>query len=316
MNAGAALQLFLHHVKFIAAMSALAMLVGAVVTFLSTPQYTAKVSILPATPANGLSQLGMAQFASVASNLGFGTGAGGVAVAFPDILRSRQVRERVLWRKYTTERDGLVLLEDYLTDANLKGSMQTAKALRELEIRMRVSMDKLSGVLQLMVTMPEAKLSAQVAAAFVDELVQVEAGLHQQTAQRNRQFIELRLAETTQALQEAESKLTHFREHNLRIGNDPQLQLQGERLLREVEIQKQVYLTLTQQHEIAKIDETHSGAGIQVIDPAKEPFSKSSPILLKNLVLGAFFGCVGAGVLVVGASWWRTARTAAALQRA
>ncbi len=312
----AALQLLLRKAKFIVAMTGIAMLAGVAVTMLSSPEYTAKVALLPTAPADGLGALGMAPFANFASNLGLGPGGAGIAVAFPDIIRSRQVRERVLVQEYETERFGVVALDAYLTDPGKEVPMRRARALRELEKRVRVSVDKLSGVLQVAVTMPEAKLSAQVTEAFVAELVQVESALQQDEARGNRQFIEQRLVETTAALEHAENQLTDFREHNLRIGNDPELLLQGERLAREAEIQKNVYITLTQQHELAKIEESRRGAGVQVIDPAKEPFSRSSPILLKNLVLGAFFGGAGACLLVVAQAWWRAARAPGALQRA
>ncbi len=312
----AALQLLLRKAKFIVALTGVAMLAGVAVTKLSSPEYTAKVALLPAASGDGLSGLGMAPFANFASNLGLGPGGAGIAVAFPNIIRSRQVRERVLAQEYETQKFGAVTLEAYLTDPSKEVQMRRAKALRELEKRVRVSVDKLSGVLQVAVTMPEAELSARVTEAIVAELVQVESALQQDEARGNREFIERRLVETTAALERAENQLTNFREHNLRIGNDPELLLQAERLAREAEIQKNVYITLTQQHELAKIEESRRGAGVQVIDPAQEPFSKSSPILLKNLVLGAFFGGAGACLLVVAQSWWRAARASGALQRA
>ena len=312
----AALQLLLRKAKFIVAMTGVAMLAGVAVTRFSSPEYTAKVALLPAAPADGLGALGMAPFANFASNLGLGPGGAGIAVAFPDIIHSRQVRERVLAQQYATEKFGAVTLEAYLTDPSKEVPMRRAKALRELEKRVRVSVDKLSGVLQVAVTMPETKLSALVTEAIVAELVQVESALQQDAARGNREFIERRLVETTAALERAENQLRNFREHNLRIGNDPELLLQAERLAREAEIQKNVYITLTQQYELAKIEESRRGAGVQVIDPAQEPFSKSSPILLKNLVLGAFFGGAGACLLVVAQSWWRAARASGALQRA
>ena len=58
-------------------------------------------------------------------------------------------------------------------------------------------------------------------------------------------------------LESSEQTLKAFNEQNRQISS-PALQLEQERLARDVEIQKGIYLTLKQQFELAKIEEVHA----------------------------------------------------------
>jgi len=281
---------------------------GLVYTYFQPAQFTASVSLLPGSSGEGLGALGMGQMAGLASNFGISLGSPSVSAAYPDIVRSRQVRESILDSKFPTQKHGLVTLQDYLNPAGNNANTMRAHALQDLAQRTRLGVDKLSGVMQLSVTMGEPKLAMAVAQAFVEELMRVEEEVRLATAQYNKQFIEQRLNETNVLLSAAEDALKQFRQQNLRIGNDPELLLEAARLERGLAIQEQVFLTLTQQYELAKIEEERRGPGVQVLDPAREPLFQSGPILTKNLVLSGFLGGICACVLAVALSWWRSGR--------
>jgi capsule polysaccharide export protein KpsE/RkpR len=86
-----------------------------------------------------------------------------------------------------------------------------------------------------------------------------------------------------------------------------QLPLLGVRwadLYRETKIQETVYELLTQQYELAKIEEAKEIPVVKVLDPADLPEKKSFPPRLLIIALGAVFSlCLGA-VLVVGSQVW------------
>ena len=74
----------------------------------------------------------------------------------------------------------------------------------------------------------------------------------------------------------------------------PQLQLEIERLMREVEIQTQIYITLHQQYELARIEEVKETPSVVILDEGKPAVEKDKPkrklIVILALFLGLFFG--------------------------
>lgn len=311
-EAVATLQVLLRNRGRIVAITAAAVVVGAVLTFVMPSEYQSRVQLLPASGDDAMS-MGLGQAAGLASSFGINLGQPSMSMAYPDILKSRQIRERILDHTFGTATGQKATLQELLHRSGRSADTRRAGALDYLDKKVRVGLDKETGVLELVATMREPTLAQAVAAAYVDELMRIEAELNEQTARTNKQFIEKRLAETEAQLHIAENAFKDFEAENLRVGNDPELQLNAVRLQRDVRIQEEIYLTLVRQYELAKIEENRHGSGVQVIDPAERPLARSSPILMKNVVLAAFLGCVAGCVMVVGLEWLGTARVQSGL---
>jgi capsule polysaccharide export protein KpsE/RkpR len=86
-----------------------------------------------------------------------------------------------------------------------------------------------------------------------------------------------------------------------------QLPLLGVRwadLYRETKIQETVYELLTQQYEMAKIEEAKEIPVVKVLDPADVPEKKSFPPRLPIIALGAVFSFGLGALLLVGSRVW------------
>ena len=70
-------------------------------------------------------------------------------------------------------------------------------------------------------------------------------------------------------------------------------------LLREVEVKKEVYLTLQQQLELARIEEVKQSPILHVLDSAVPPIRKSSPNRLYFLIISFFGGIIISSLRVV-----------------
>jgi len=57
----------------------------------------------------------------------------------------------------------------------------------------------------------------------------------------------------------------------------PDLQLDRGRLMRNVEVNQQVYITLRQQHELAKIEELKEAPVINILDKGEAAVEKTKP---------------------------------------
>jgi uncharacterized protein involved in exopolysaccharide biosynthesis len=76
-------------------------------------------------------------------------------------------------------------------------------------------------------------------------------------------------------------------------------------LLRRTKIQEAVYETLTQQYELAKVQEAKETPSVKVLDAASLPERKVFPPRLLIIFWGGLLGLAGAAVEMVGGERWR-----------
>ena len=103
--------------------------------------------------------------------------------------------------------------------------------------------------------------------------------------------------ETENELMAAEENLKVFMDRNRRIGNSPALQLEQQRLSREVTVLMGVFTTLKQQLETTKIQEVKESDYVVVLDPPEVPLKRSKPNKKGMVLLAGFFG-IGFGIII------------------
>jgi uncharacterized protein involved in exopolysaccharide biosynthesis len=74
---------------------------------------------------------------------------------------------------------------------------------------------------------------------------------------------------------------------------------------REAKIQETVYELLTQQNELAKVEEAKETPSVKVLDPAEVPEKKSYPPRLIVLALGTLIAAALAILAILGTERWR-----------
>ena len=73
--------------------------------------------------------------------------------------------------------------------------------------------------------------------------------------------------------------------------------MEQERLTRDVEIQREIFLTLKQQLELAKIEEVQGSSLVQVLDKPQIPLLPFNKNLIQSVLLAALFG-LGLGIFL------------------
>jgi uncharacterized protein involved in exopolysaccharide biosynthesis len=111
--------------------------------------------------------------------------------------------------------------------------------------------------------------------------------------------VETRVRDVRAELRTAEEDLKAFREKNRRLLDSPQLLMEQERYVREVQVKSTILVELIKQFELAKIEEIRNIAMVNVLDMARPPVHRERPRRLMNTLL-AFFGTLLAGALFVG----------------
>src|SRR5262249_19274502 len=121
----------------------------------------------------------------------------------------------------------------------------------------------------------------------------------QSQARSERQFIEVRLQDVSKELKAAEDRVQEFLQSNRSIEDSPRLVFERERLERELTMRQQVYASLVQSFEQARIDEVRDSPVVTVIDPPSLPIDPDSRRLLQTGSLTLLISLLVAVLLAV-----------------
>jgi uncharacterized protein involved in exopolysaccharide biosynthesis len=110
----------------------------------------------------------------------------------------------------------------------------------------------------------------------------------QATAERT--FVEAQLAVASADLRAAEDRLETFLKTNRQFGNSPELTFMHDRLQREVMLKQQVFTSLTQAFEDARVREVRDTPVITIFEAPKVPSQPEPRGRLKRVELGLMLG--------------------------
>ncbi len=293
------LNVILKRWKLIAKICFCIVFITAVYSLVKTPLYTAEVTVLPPSESG---TGGVSQLRSVAMQFGLVQGEGSLdsPLMYEKVLKSRELINRVVQRRYSSpENKGKeTLIEIYELNEVVNPEERLYLAYKKLRGLMDISVDNESMSLTLSVDAHDPQLAADIANEMIEELDKINQEIRTSKAKSNKKFIEERVEDTKKSLRSAEEVLKRFREKNRRIEDSPELLLQYGRLKREVELQQELFITLTQEYELAKIQEVKDTPQIYTLSEAKPPMEKSSPKRKRNVLI-SFFLSIFLGIFVV-----------------
>ena len=163
------------------------------------------------------------------------------------------------------------------------------KAINKLDKLISVN-EAYSGLIEVEVLFEEPQLSADIA-NYISQYVINFVNKEQKTfARKTKTFTEERFKIAENELIDSEDKLTDFRKEYPLINDTPELQLLRLRLARNVEVNQEVYITLRNQLEIAKIEESKERLFINILDKAYPSIKKEHPKIFLLLFIFSFLG--------------------------
>lgn len=256
--------------------------------------YTVTTTLLPSesTPQSPLRAI--ARNIGSISDLNFSSS--GISDLYEPIIKSDRIMKYVLSRKYhfLNKRQSLYDIYEIESESDLEELELGIGLLRNL---LEVDIDKGTGITTIKISSIDPKLSADIAVLFIEALDQYLRQVNIEKARHNKSFIESRLEETLVTLEISEDNLKIFRKSNMRIENSPELLLEQGRLVREVRVQEELYLTLKKEFEIVRIEEVKSLPLVRILDNPRPPLEKSKPrrrlimfsSIIGSVILGLFF---------------------------
>ena len=289
--------------------TALALLV-AVVTLLLPRKYTTEVGFV----ASGTNSTESA-LAGLGAQFGLTLGGSGTQVPdfYADLVSSDDVLEPVINAQYHyPARRGFFRQEGRVQTGNLADALgvdadtpgrrlaATLRAVRRHVIT--VSVDHVTGIIQVDVTTRSAELSEQVARKLLEQLDVFNGAILRTQAAAERRFTETQYAQADSALRAQEELLERFLTANRDFRGSPQLQFEYDRLQREIALRQQLALQLAQSYQQARISEVRDTPVISVVETPRRAEVPDSRMLLVKVgvaaILGGLLALLGLGIEV------------------
>ena len=132
------------------------------------------------------------------------------------------------------------------------------------------------------------KLSQEIAELAFESIIDYSNEVTNTKGKEKRGFIESRLSEVRIDLENAENKMLLFLEENKNL-NSPSLILKSDRLGRNIMLHNQLYLSLSDQLELAKIDEKDNTSPIFLLDNATLSSYKAGRSIFESIILLLIF---------------------------
>ena len=253
--------------------------------------YTSSAAFLPQQRRNGNALSGLASQLGLNVPLSDGTQS---PQFYVDLLTSREILKSVVVTRFTSQR-GRTPAEGTLLELYELGETEPAlrreEALRRLRTQIDASVSPKTGVVSLSVTTLDPSLSAQIAERLLELINEFNLSHRQSQASAERRFTERRLAEVAADLRTAEDRLQAFQQQNRDI-RAPGLALEQDRRTRAVALQTQLYGTLAEAYEQAKIEEVRDTPVISVLERPEIPVRPAPRGLLLKGLLALFAGAV------------------------
>jgi uncharacterized protein involved in exopolysaccharide biosynthesis len=159
-----------------------------------------------------------------------------------------------------------------------------------LQRLMSVSVAKSTGVVEYSIATRWRSVSLALVAALLDGVNDYNERTRQGQATAERKFIEGRLALATSQLRDSENRLANFLNTNRNFSSSPDLVLERDRLQRDLTLRQQVFTTLTQAYEEARIREVRDTPVITVFEPPSAPTVPKARGLVVGVLLGLVLG--------------------------
>ena len=262
--------------------------------------YISTAKIMSSSGSGG----GLSQAAGLAAQFGINipTGQSEPEWVYPEIIKSRTLAKYLLKRKFDSIEFGpqksLLQILTYGNEPPTIG-IDTLRimAAENLLDMINISEDRKTGILTLSVNASEPSLALEINQALIEELDSHQRQYNKSKTSETRQFIDERILNTEKELQIAENKLKNFNDRNRRIENSPALQLEQQRLGREVTVLTGVFTTLKQQLETTKIEEVKESDYVILLDPPEIPIKPIDQNKRLKVILAGLAG-IGLGIVI------------------
>ena len=268
---------------------------------LSRPrQYVSSAAFMPQGPDS------RSRMSGLAAQFGIAIPAvdGGQSPSFyVELIGSREILVSLVRAQYTFDWDGQHYsgtLVELLKARGEDAPRRLEDAVKRLAHAIVAAKSRETNVVNVAVTTKWPQLSTEILTRLLQALNDFNLGTRRTQAANERVFTERRLAEATADLRDAETRLREFQRQNRQYQGSPDLLLEYDRLQRTVQFRQQMYTTLAQSFEQARIDEVRDTPVLTVIAHPNVPPQPASRGIISKSALAAGAGLMLAVLIAIG----------------
>ena len=218
------------------------------------------------------------------------------SILLPELINSETLSRRLLVKKFNSEnfssKTSLYKILGFGEEPDTsRENSKFNRAVRLLKNNISINkVNRASPVYKLSVTTIEPFLAKELIHSLIDELSIMQKSFNLKKLNKKQIFIEKRFEEISKKLEAKEDVLTNFRKNNRGIESSPTLLTEEARLIRDVSVQSEIFITLKKQYELAKIEEVEKSGSINIIDkPNVSRHSINEPKTLIIFTLSLLF---------------------------
>lgn len=250
------------------------------------PKYTARSVIRPVS-----SEANLSRFAGLAAQFGVAMPIGGDANSvdfYARLVLSRGVLERVAQAPLVAVDSRTVSIAAAVSKPRKTMRDSLRDATDWLEERTSLGIDITTGLLTVETKAPSDTLAERINRQYLTEIDSFNLRASQSLAAAEREFLELRVQAAEATLTESERALQSFFQDNRSWQGSPDLVFEEGRLRRRNDIAQQVFLSLTQALEQARIEEVRNTPVVTIVEGPEGSARPASLVLrtAKFLSLG------------------------------
>lgn len=281
------IKILLANWKMLAIINGIVILLSSAILLLFVDNYyDATIEIMPEYGNSSTMLGGLGGLAAIA---GINVGEATPTEIYNNLIYSETVLSPVIYHKYKTEEfdDSVNLIEYFeiepktISEDDLFTLIERDKFLQVVDMFnksiMTSSVDRITSIMKNTIRTKEPSLSTEICNNIVESLDKYIRTKRKSNAKEQRIYIEERVNQVKDSLTIVENQLKEFREQNRIVGQSPQLLLEQGRLQRSLEIQQTIYIELTKQLELIKLEEIKDVPVINVKEEAGIPIKKAGP---------------------------------------
>ena len=288
------------------------LLIGIYYSFIySQPVYTSNAKIIPISDQESSGSMG-----GLAANFGInipssGSGSGLLSpIIYPDIINSRRLIESALNRNFSTSKydTSLPLINILRGEPSINyvwSEIEILQSVETLRDMISINVSRKNPIITIYTRAFEPSLSSRLLSVIIEELNKLLKLYSEDRIKEKLKFIEIRINQVGVDLKKYELSLEKFREQNRSINSSPALLIEQGRIVRDLDVQTEIFTTLKTELELAKIEQVEDNSMVLVIDGPELPIYKTSPKNLKNLILSILLGIFCSILFIYGKDWYK-----------
>jgi uncharacterized protein involved in exopolysaccharide biosynthesis len=243
------------------------------------------------------------QLGGLAAQLGLSLGGGDAGQSpqfYLDLLEAKAILWPIALKTYTVKTDTGVVTGNLIKIFNIKDprpNVARAKVIDALKGAISSTSSVKTGVITVLVHAGRPDLAVQISSNLLDQVNVYNISRRQEQAAGEKAFVQRQVDEKRAELTQAESDLRNFLESNRMYTQSPELILERNRLQRQVDLRSNLYQSMLQSYEAARIDEMRDIPVISVIEAPEMPIQADPRGGVKKTLIGLAVGLV-LGVII------------------